>query len=188
MTDGDLVRQTLAGRTAAYGELARRWSARILALCHAKAGRAHCEDLAQESLLRGFRALATLSEPEKFGPWLRGIAVRVCLDWLKARQTHQVSFGSMGDHSPEDSLADARCAPDEQVDHSEQLALLMNEVQSLPEEYREVLLLYYYQDATYRDLAEQLGVSSATINARLTKARAMLRERLRPKVPLVGVE
>ena len=54
----------------------------------------------------------------------------------------------------------------------------MAEVESLPEQYREVLMLYYYQDVTYDDLAATLGVSAATINARLTKARAMLRERM----------
>ena len=53
-------------------------------------------------------------------------------------------------------------------------------MEKLPEDYREVLMLYYYEDVTYRDLAETLGVSAATINARLTKGRAMLRERLKP--------
>ena len=55
-------------------------------------------------------------------------------------------------------------------------------VEALPEDYREVILLYYYEDVTYRDLAQALGVSPATINARLTKARAMLRERLSGKI------
>lgn len=92
MSDGELVRQALSGRSSAYGELARRWSAPILAFCHAKVRSVHAaEDLAQESLLRGLRALPTLSEPEKFGPWLRGIALRVCLDWLKSKQTQQVT-------------------------------------------------------------------------------------------------
>jgi DNA-directed RNA polymerase specialized sigma24 family protein len=39
-------------------------------------------------------------------------------------------------------------------------------------------MLYYYDDVTYRDLADQLGVSTATVNARLTRARSLLRERL----------
>ena len=55
-------------------------------------------------------------------------------------------------------------------------------MEALPEEYREVVMLYYYEDVTYRDLAQLLGVSAATINARLTKARALLRERLSKKV------
>ena len=54
----------------------------------------------------------------------------------------------------------------------------MAEVERLPLPYREVLMLYYHQDCTYQELADALGVSAATINARLTKARAMLRERM----------
>ncbi len=46
------------------------------------------------------------------------------------------------------------------------------------EPYREVILMYYYDDVTYQDVAAALDVSAATVNARLTKARAMLRERL----------
>ena len=50
---------------------------------------------------------------------------------------------------------------------------LTREVERLPQPYREVLMLYYYQPdgCTYRELAELLGVSAATVNARLTKAR-----------------
>jgi RNA polymerase sigma-70 factor (ECF subfamily) len=179
MTDGDLVRQTLAGRTAAYGELARRWSRRVLAVCHAKVARAHAaEDLAQETLLRGFRGLATLTDPEKFGAWIRGIALRVCLDWLKSKQTSQVPFTSLGEgFNPADMLM-ARNGDRAADDRQETLRQLMAEVESLPEQYRETLMLYYYEDVTYEELAATLGVSAATINARLTKARAMLRARM----------
>jgi RNA polymerase sigma-70 factor, ECF subfamily len=179
MSDGDLVRQTLAGRTTAYGELARRWSARVLAFCHAKIASAHAaEDLAQETLLRGFRSLSTLADPDKFGAWLRGIALRVCLDWFKNKQTSQVPFTALGhDCDPADMLVSPETAG-QQADRDETLGQLMAEVENLPEHCREVVMLYYYQDVTYDDLATTLGVSAATINARLTKARAMLRERM----------
>ena len=68
VSDADLVRQARAGRTTAYEELVRRWAGRITALCHARVKRAHLADeLAQETLLRGFRALHTLTDPERFG-------------------------------------------------------------------------------------------------------------------------
>src|SRR5947208_9881760 len=95
-TDGDLVRQALAGDAAAYGHLARRWAARVLAVCHARTARADAaEDLAQEALLRGLRALPTLADPDKFGPWLIGIAVRTCLDWLKSPRRSEVSLDAL---------------------------------------------------------------------------------------------
>jgi RNA polymerase sigma-70 factor (ECF subfamily) len=180
MTDGELVRQAVGGDRGACEALVRRWSARVLAFCHARVGNRHtAEDLAQESLLRGMRGLATLQSPEKFGPWLCGIAMRVCLDWRKAKQSSQVPFTSLGAGCRLDELAATGAdAAECEVDLADQLRRLMDEVELLPEKHREVLMLYYYQDVTYHDLAELLGVSTATINARLTKARAMLRERL----------
>jgi RNA polymerase sigma-70 factor (ECF subfamily) len=180
MSDGDLVRQALDGRTEARDQLVRRWAARVLAFCHAQV-RCHqtAEDLAQESLLRAFRALGTLAEPEKFGAWLRGIAQRVCLDWHKSRASRQVNFGSLtAEQNPEELLAGTDAGPEQIADRQEQQRRLVAAVEQLPEECREVIMLYYYQDVTYRDLAQQLGTSTATINARLTKARALLRERL----------
>ena len=54
----------------------------------------------------------------------------------------------------------------------------MGAIMALPKALREVILLYYYDDVTYKQMAEMLDVSAATINARLTKARAILREKL----------
>jgi RNA polymerase sigma factor (sigma-70 family) len=135
------------------------------------------EDLAQETLLRGFRALATLKAPERLGPWLRGIAQRVCLDWHKSKQNSQVPFSSLADSTAADGLlSDSNTA--NRAEQNDDLRALMADVEALPAEQRETLLLYYYHDFTYRQLADLLEVSPATVNARLTKARAALRWRL----------
>src|SRR4051794_4154738 len=180
MTDGELVRQFLRGDRTACEALVCRWSARVMAICHARVGNRHAaEDLAQESLLRGMRGLQTLDEPEKFGPWLCGIATRVCLDWRKAKQTSQVPFTSLAAGSWTDEMAASSAeSAESQVSRADELRQLMIEVESLPESHREVLMLFYYQEMSYREIADALGVSTATINARLTQARAMLRERL----------
>jgi RNA polymerase sigma-70 factor (ECF subfamily) len=180
MDDAELVRQVLAGRREAYADLAQRWSARITAICHARARRADvADDLAQETLLRGFRALHTLSDPAKFGPWLMGIAARAALDWLKARERTTLPFSTLGTDEPyERTLTSPASPPDEAVFAAEERRHLLAEIEALPEAFRQVVMLYYYDDLTYRDLAALLGVSTATINARLTKARTMLRERL----------
>jgi len=178
MSDGELVRQALAGRSQAFEELVRRWAGRVTALCHARVGRAGAEDLAQETLLRAYRGLRTLVEPDKFGPWLCGIAVRTCLDWLKSRDRTQVPFSVLVPNAGADQVLDRPSLAEPELDREDELHRLMTEVEALPEECREVVMLYYYQDVTYRDLAQLLGVSPATINARLTRARTLLRERL----------
>jgi RNA polymerase sigma-70 factor, ECF subfamily len=178
-SDAELVRQTCAGRIEAYTELVRRWTARITALCHARVRRAHvADDLAQDTLLRGFKSLHTLHDPERFGAWLCGIALRICLDWLKAKKNAQIPFSALGDNQPSEFLCDPHESVATQMEHDDERQELLAAIEALPDEYRSVVLLYYYEDVTYREVAELLGVSTATINARLTKARAMLRVRL----------
>lgn len=183
MTDGELVRQAVQGVGGASEELARRWAARVLAFCRARVSHLHtAEDLAQEALLRGVRGLPSLAAPEKFGSWLCGIAVRVCLDWRKAKQTQQVPFSVLSHDGRDEEpvpASGATEAPDA-AEQAEERRRLLAEIERLPELHRETLLLYYYHDVTYRDIADMLGVSTATINARLTEARALLRRRLTP--------
>jgi RNA polymerase sigma-70 factor (ECF subfamily) len=178
-SDSDLARLAQGGQSSAYEELVRRWSARVLAVCHARVRSCHtAEELAQEALLRGLRAIKTLEDPAKFGPWVCGIASRACLDWLKSGQARQVSLDAMSDGRPDAWVAQNGDAPDEAASRADDERRLLAEVATLPEAYREVIYMYYYDDVTYDDVAAALGVSTATVNARLTKARAMLRERL----------
>ena len=177
MTDAELVRRAVAGDREAFADLVRMWSPRVLALCHARVRRADvAEDLAQETLLRGFRALHTLNDHAKVGPWLLGIALRACLDWLKASERSTISFSALRPDQPIDDVLAYESPPD--YDAVDEQRRLMEEVETLPETFRKVLMLYYYDDFTYRELADLLGVSAATINARLTKARSLLRERM----------
>lgn len=183
MTDGDLVRRAWDGNAPAFEQLARRWSARVLAVCHARVARRDvAEDLAQEALLRAFEKLSTLRTPEQFGPWLRGIAVHVCLDYRRTPQRRDVTLSALSTngHSPDFPAAQPDVADpveaDDDADH------LQAQIHSLPEELREVLLLRYYDDLTYDQLADVLGVSRATVNSRLAAARDILKRRLAPAV------
>src|SRR5690606_329670 len=93
MGDDQLVERTLAGDSGAFETLIRRWSPRLLA--YARGLVPHtvvAEDIAQESLLRAYRHLATLQQPGQFGPWLLSIAHRLVLDWRKAKARTEVSW------------------------------------------------------------------------------------------------
>ncbi len=178
-SDAELVRQAVNGRPDAYGEVCASLGAAtdggLSRPCPLPGvGRRPV----QETLLRGFRSLGTLKSFDKFGPWLRGIADRVCLDWLKSRQRTQVPFTRLG--------GDSHVVPatsegvDARLEQADEVKSLMAAVEGLPETHREVLMLFYYGEMTYLEMAELLGVSAATINARLTEARAILRKRLGP--------
>lgn len=168
LSDGDLVRAVLGGRREAFEEIVRRHAGRIRAVCWARLGRrGPVDDMVQEAFLRGYRALATLTEPDKLGNWLYGIALRACLDWLKAKERSQVSFDA---DFPDSRLPDP--------DAEERRTRLLDAVEALPDLYREVIVMFYFGPRSYLEMSATLGISPAAINARLTKARAMLRERL----------
>ena len=131
MTDAELVRQTLAGQREAYAELARRWAPRLVAICHSRVRRADvADDLAQEALLRGFRSLGTLADPGRFGPWLCGIALRACLDWLKAKQNAQIPFSALGPGRHPDDYPGGRPGPADAAEREDDLRQLMAEVEA----------------------------------------------------------
>src|SRR3954471_4006129 len=105
MTDAELVRNTLAGSRDAYAEIARRWAPRVTAICHSRVRRSDvADDLAQETLLRGYRALHALSDPNKLGTWLMDIGHRASLDWLKARERSTLLFSGLGPDQSIESL------------------------------------------------------------------------------------
>lgn len=175
MDDAQCVAKTLAGDHSAYELLVTRWTSRVLALCRSRVRRLDvAEDLAQEALLRGYRNLPGLRDPEKFGPWLLGIANLVCRDWGRSRHRREVPWSSLGETAP----SEAQTLDDDGLERSDELHTLLDHVEQLPEDLREVIVLYYTADVTYEELATTLGVSAATVNARLTKARALLRRRL----------
>lgn len=178
-SDRDLVRRAKAGESAAYAELVRRWSAPILAACRSRIRTSHvAEDLTQETLLRGWKSLASLQETEKFGAWLRGIAHRVCLDWLKSPHNHEQPFSRLdGAHAIAHQIPDERRSPCDEMEARGEDELLQRLIDDLPDEEREVLLLYSSGDWTYARLSEYLGIAVGTVNARLTRAREFLRKR-----------
>jgi RNA polymerase sigma-70 factor (ECF subfamily) len=180
MTDGDLVRQALAGRSAARDELARRWAPRLLAVCQARVGRTAAEDLTQDALLRALQSLRHLEDPERFGPWTRSIAIRACIDWQRRRSIMEKTESTLRtplDVTPArtaDSLATG-------LEASEEREQLWAAVDSLSDDLREVLLLFYCDNMSYDAVANLLDVSRTTVNSRLAKARELLRRRLDPE-------
>lgn len=178
MTDGELVRRARLGEAWALAELMNRWAPKALALCHVQTNRQAAPDLAQESLLRALRSLAQLKVPDRFGAWLRGIVKRVCCDWIDARRRSMVVLSSI--HSSDGKMFEVVASDDESAHREEQLSDLHSAMNELPEECREALHLYYTCNMTYQELGELLEVSAATINARLTRARTLLRASLLP--------
>ena len=130
------------------------------------------DDLVQETMMRACRDFGALKELEKFGGWVRGIAENVCHEWRRSRKKLPPALGDE---------AGAVAAPEPAVpgDEGERVRRALLEI---PEIYRETIALFHFEKKTYSEIAGFLGLSAAAVNARLTKGRAMLRERLKGAV------
>ena len=123
------------------------------------------EDATQETFSRALPRIDEVRNPSAIGGWLRAIAQHVCVDLIRRncrRKTEPIDLFPVA-------------APSESSEEREQLAAMIAE---LPDDLREVLLLYYYQDMSYDEMAAWLGVARSTVNDRLSRARQQLKRRL----------
>jgi RNA polymerase sigma-70 factor (ECF subfamily) len=130
---------------------------------------ADAEDLTQEAFCKAQTNLGQLRDPSRARPWLFSILRNAYLHRVRSdRQERLVPLDDVGELA--ESLPEAL----PQVD-PERLQEALNE---LPEVFRTPIILYYFEDFTYRDIAEQMDLPIGTVMSRLARAKAHLRGRL----------
>jgi RNA polymerase sigma-70 factor (ECF subfamily) len=173
--DAALVRAAQRGDREAFGVLVSRHARSILSLTTRMLGPSgEAEDVAQETFVSAYTALARFKSDSKFSTWLYRIAVNKCTDALRARRPDLVAFDAAGD----DPLA-AREPPDEdtplsELEQAELASELDKGIQALPPLYRESFVLRHVEGLGYDEMSEILGVHRDTLKMRVYKARTLL--------------
>jgi RNA polymerase sigma-70 factor (ECF subfamily) len=138
---------------------------------------ADAEDLTQETFCKAQLCFAQLKDPSRAKPWLFSILRNLYLHRVRADRQHGcLSLDGVGD-VPEPSPE-----PLPEVD-PEQLQRALNE---LPEGFRTPIILYYFEDFGYREIAEQMELPMGTVMSRLARAKASLRAQLLPSESLTA--
>ena len=132
---------------------------------------ADAEDLTQEAFCKAQAQLATLRDPDRAKPWLFSILRNAYLHRARSDRAHR--------QLPLDAVGDLPGAPPPDVPEvePERLQLALNE---LPEGFRTPVILFYFEDMSYRDIAEQMDLPIGTVMSRLARAKTHLRDRLIP--------
>jgi RNA polymerase sigma factor (sigma-70 family) len=134
------------------------------------------EDIAQEAFLSAWQNLRKLNNRASFLPWLRQITRNLARDHLRA-QAHRANPGT-DIEALIATIADPHPGPDEQLATDQARAVAAGVIDALPEESREVLLLYYREGQSSRQVAGLLGLQDAAVRKRLSRAREKVREEL----------
>lgn len=128
-------------------------------------------DACQEAARKAWSARERYDDSRPLYPWFYRILRNHCMDRLKARR-RAPSLGDIQDVPAVDPTAEA------QVMAREQALRIETAIESLPEDYAAVIELRHFQDASYEEMSEVLGVPLGTVMSRLYRARRRLRELL----------
>lgn len=165
--DGCVVRACRSDDKAAYGILVQRHYRHVFALCLGMLANVHdAEDVAQETMLKGFLSLRKLARPQQFESWILRIARNLCIDLLRRRKRTKTL-----PVEPEPiSVSEGRDNHD-----------LEAAIRRLPQELRLPLTLFYFERKDAGSIARKLNISSSLAYERLRAARKELHELLTEK-------
>lgn len=150
------------------------WYRKVYALCHAKLiSPSDAEDATQETFIRALAQREKLGAIKNLGGWLRTIARNVCVDTIRRNRIRE-TVSDCVDVLPSSSIGDGPHG-DADDEPMRQLAIM---IRDLPEPLREVILLHYYEEMTYDQMAAWLNVARSTVNDRLSRARSILKRQL----------
>jgi RNA polymerase sigma factor (sigma-70 family) len=168
-----LVASARAGSIPAFGELVRRYQGMALAYAFSLLRDLPlAQDAAQEAFVAAYMALGQLAEPRAFPGWLRAVVRTQCGRIVRRRRVDVVPIDAAA------NLPGGDEPPDERVARDEVRAHVLAAVAGLPSKHREILLLFYVEQHSQREVAEFLGVPVTTVNMRLHAARRALRDRI----------
>jgi len=185
-SDKSLIDAHIGGDRTAFGELVRRHGDSVLGyLVRMTGNREQAEDFFQETFERVHEKGHTF-RGERFKSWLFTIATRVAIDGLRKRKRQPVllslnqSAGCTDGNCNELGAVTAAncCDPSEQAEIAEQKEQVRRAVDELPAKQRATLVLAYYQQLSYPEVAEVLGCSTGTVKVQMSRALRTLANRL----------
>ena len=171
---GSLLARARGGESQAFAELYERFARRVLGLCrHMLGSEEAAEDARSEIFLRAQRAMRTYDASLPFQSWLLGIASHYCVDQLRRRKVERRLFEAAPPEYFEPAATDL--SPLTELLVSEERAVLETALGHLPERYRLPLVLRYYSELSYDQIAATLGLSRNHVATLLFRGKQELR-------------
>ena len=170
---------TAAGRgnAAAFTRLVEAYQRPVYNLAYRMLGNAgEAEEAAQETFLRVYTQLGTYQPGRKFSSWLFSIASHHCIDVLRRRRLTWLSIED--EEAPAEMLTSDAPGPEDTMLQNEQETTVRKMLATLPPDYRLPVVLRYWHELSYEEIAEATHSTVSAVKSRLFRARAMLANRV----------
>lgn len=173
LNDRDLLRRfSQDADEAAFAEIVVRHQALVMGVCRRVMGNSpDVEDAFQATFITLARRPRRIRKAASLSSWLYTVAWRICVRLMRQRREHAVE-------SLNECPAESSPDPLEQIASDQDGVVLDEELNQLPEKYREVLVMTYFSGYSSQQIADQLGISKGAVDGRIRQARNMLRVRL----------
>lgn len=183
VTDEALASRAALGDNQAFDEIAIRYQARVYRLACRLVGQDDAPDVVQEGFLSVYRNLTSFRHESRFATWLYRIVTNAALMHLRARTRRPVEsleaflpeFDATGRHCQTPAELQVAARADELIDRRQLAERAAAALGRLPDLYRSAFVLRDLEELTTAEVADVLGVESATVRQRVHRARLMLR-------------
>ena len=177
MDEDSWVKAALRGDTNAFAPLVDQYKAPVYNLAYRMLGnREDAEDAAQETFLRAYSQIHSYDPSRKFSSWLLSITAHHCIDQLRRRRFAWLPIEAL---DSAEWLWSNRDRPEETVIDGQDRDEVRELLRLLPPKYRLVIVLRYWYDQSYAEIAQITKMSESAVKTRLHRAREMLSEHLK---------
>ncbi|HEX9163153.1 MAG TPA: RNA polymerase sigma factor [Thermoanaerobaculia bacterium] len=179
VSDEEIVSRVINGETVLFELLMRRHNQRVYRTVRAILGADEdAEDVMQQTYMNAYTHLASFAGQARFSTWLTSIAVNEALGRRRRSGAAALRLVTTDVEDPILHIRSDAPDPEQQVMSSELRQLMEEEIMSLPEHYRSVIVLRQIEGLSTEETAQCLDTSVDVIKTRLRRARVMLREAL----------
>lgn len=170
----ELIQRALTGDTSAWGEIVRRYKDAVFGIAIGILGNpADAEDATHDAFIRAYEGLHTFHLDKRFSTWIFAVTANVCKNKLRRERL----FAPLKHISRLTKGND----PAKQLAQQERTQIIREAIEQLGPAYRMPLVLRYYADLDYKEIAEALGLPEGTVKTRLHRAKSQLKHMLEQK-------
>ena len=155
----------------AFTELVDAYQNAVYNLCYRMLGDQYeAEDAAQETFIRAYKGMKGFDQNRSFSTWLLSIAAHYCIDQLRKKRLKVTSI----EDTPYLEIPDPGPNPEKSLTQREQQNRIKNLLKGLSDTDRAIVIMFYWYEFSYQEIAEALDLSTSAVKSRIHRARIQL--------------
>lgn len=179
LEDYEYVKKAVAGDQKAYTVLMERYQKAIYHTMYRMIGnKEDADDLTQEAFSKAFNKLSTYAPRYAFSTWLFKIASNNCIDHIRKKRLVLLSIDetieSEGGQTFSNNLKSTSLNPEQKFIQQQRIKLMRTLMGQLSEKYRLMIELRFFEELSYEEIAQELGIPLGTVKAQLFRAKEIL--------------